>query len=735
MQASDHHILSMQERILSCLELEISALTKVQLIKKLNLEKNQRPVFKNTLKILRDQKKIIQHSNRYTLVKKAHDIFIVEAYLKDQKDQFIFRPINLPEHHELYEKKIKILMTEKTDQHNQSPHFGINLNDQFLVSLISEQKDSAQIQILKKMEHKEKQILCWIENKGKKTMLFPLGRKTSSKFYIANIEAGDRTLKHQEIVLSTPVNGYENGVQKANIIKRFGHQDKIETLHSITFHKYGIPNTFSTETIKETHFISQIECSNRTDLRALPFITIDPEDARDHDDAVWAQSDSSKDNPDGHIIIVAIADVSAYIKPQTALDIEARQRGFSIYLPDRVIPMLPEKLSNELCSLVKEQDRLCLAVRMRFNKSGERIDHTFMRAIIRSHAKLSYEQAQRAYKTPTLLEHRYVLPLFKAYHALKKHRKKRSPLEINSEEKRIYYESNTQTMIFKTIKRLDTHKLIEEFMIQANNAASQSLKKCKMVLYRTHATPSSEKIDALCKFLPFFNLSWSKGQLLTCKRFNELLFKAKKHDIEEIIQEMVLRSQSQAQYQSNNIGHFGLNLNEYVHFTSPIRRYSDLIIHRALILHHRLGTPSECQHIQTSMPDMDLLSETLNQLEKRAVSVERELNDQFISFYLGQKINHIYEGMIINIAHFGIFVRLKEYGCDGFIPIRKLGAHYLHFHPETKTLKGKNTYYYPGQKIKVLIREANAFTRSLIFDIVEKDKQRLDTKPRKKKKS
>ncbi|RYG09771.1 MAG: VacB/RNase II family 3'-5' exoribonuclease, partial [Caulobacteraceae bacterium] len=395
----------------------------------------------------------------------------------------------------------------------------------------------------------------------------------------------------------------------------------------------------------------------------------DPADARDHDDAVFAHRDEDSKNEGGWIVWVAIADVAAYVRPGTALDREAREKGNSTYFPDRVEPMLPEVLSAGLCSLREGENRACLAVRMVFDKEGRKTGHKFVRGLMRSHAKLSYEQAQAAIDgqpddaTGPIME-AILYPLWNAYHAMLKGRLKRSPLQIESAERRIHMTNGEITSIEKRTS-LEAHRLIEEMMIQANVCAAETLEQKKTpLLYRIHDAPSQEKLFNLGDFLQTIGKPWTKGEPAMTKRFNKLLDETRDGEHAEVVNEVVLRSQMQAIYSAENVGHFGLNLDRYAHFTSPIRRYSDLIVHRGLIRALNLGKDGLTDREIAELP---AIAEHVVMTERRSMAAERDAMDRYIAAFLQDRVGGAFPGRITGVTRFGLFVRLDETGADGLV--------------------------------------------------------------------
>ena len=502
-----------------------------------------------------------------------------------------------------------------------------------------------------------------------------------------------------------------------------GREDDPRAASLIAIHAHGIPTGFPEAAEIEAEAAREPVLVGREDLRALPLITIDPPDARDHDDAVYAEPDADPANPGGWVVWVAIADVAAYVRPGSALDRTAREKGNSVYFPDRVEPMLPERLSAGLCSLRAGENRACLAVRMVFDASGRKTGHRFVRGLMRSAAKLSYEQAQAAIEgspddvTGPLLEP-VLKPLYAAYDRLLSARRARSPLAIESPERRIVMDSEGRIAAIRRRAVLPAHQLIEEMMIQANVSAAQTLEARRTpLIYRVHDTPSQEKVHALADFLATLGLPWSKGEAPRTDRLNRLLEETRESPNAAIINEVVLRSQMQAIYDTDNIGHFGLNLDRYAHFTSPIRRYADLIVHRGLIRALGLG--------EDGLTDRDIAqlkgtAEMITAAERRAMAAERDAIDRYVAAFLADRVGATFTGRISGVTRFGLFIRLDETGADGLIPISRLGGEFF-IHDETAhALVGERSgAHWPlGLPVEVRLVEATPVTGGLLFDML-----------------
>ena len=513
------------------------------------------------------------------------------------------------------------------------------------------------------------------------------------------------------------------GLQRARIVERLGDPSAPRAVSLIAIHQHGIPDHFPDDVIAEADGAKPIGLKGREDLREIPLITIDPSDARDHDDACYAQADTDPKNPGGHIVWVAIADVAAYVTPDSALDREARNRGNSSYFPDRVVPMLPDRLSGDLCSLHEGVPRPCVAVQMVLDVHGQKLRHSFVRGLMRSPASLHYDEVQAAIdgdpndKTAPLLE-AVLKPLYDAYFALVEARKARQPLELDLPERKVELGEDGTVSSVQFRDRLDAHKMIEEFMVLANVAAAETLTAKKSpLLFRVHEEPSPEKLDSLRETAQAAGFNLAKGQVLKTAHLNRLLNDAAGTDEAELINISTLRSMSQAYYSPSNFGHFGLALLQYAHFTSPIRRYSDLIVHRALISAHGWG---EDGLTQDDIERLEATAAHISDTERRSMMAERDTNDRYLASFLSERVGNEFTGRISGIARFGAFVKLDETGADGLIPIRTLGREYFHFDADKGTLMGADTGLTIGigQRATVRLTEAAPVTGGIGLELL-----------------
>lgn len=513
------------------------------------------------------------------------------------------------------------------------------------------------------------------------------------------------------------------GLPRGRIIGVVGSVATEKAISMIAIYAHGIPHIFPPSVMKAAEEAEPVTLAHREDWRRLPLVTIDPHDAKDHDDAVHAEMDESPENPGGVIVTVAIADVSWYIRSGSELDREALKRGNSVYFPDRVVPMLPERISNDLCSLREGEDRPALAVRMVFSREGRKASHTFHRIMMKSAAKLSYQQAQSAIdgapddKTGPLLEP-VLKPLWEAYRIMTVGRNRRQPLELDMPERKILLKPDGTVDRVVVPPRLDSHKLIEEMMIQANVAAAETLEQKRQALvYRVHDAPSLAKQEVLREFLATLSIPMAKGGGMRSNSFNGILAKAEGTPHQTMVNEMVLRSQSQAVYSPDNIGHFGLNLMKYAHFTSPIRRYADLIVHRALVGALHLGPGGLTAEEEGQLDD---IAAEISTFERRAMAAERETVDRLIAHHLAGRINEEFEGRVSGVTKSGLFVTLPAYGADGFIPISTLGTDYFIYDEAHQALVGERTGlgFRLGDTVQVRLVEAVPLAGALRFEIL-----------------
>lgn len=572
---------------------------------------------------------------------------------------------------------------------------------------------------------------------GRNMRIVPVDRKTRHDLEVR--PGDDMDARDGELVSVELVSDSGRGLKTARVRERLGALEDQRNISLIAISQHDIPDRFSDDVMAAAAALKAITPAGRTDIRNIPLITIDPPDARDHDDAVWAEADG-----DGCRVIVAIADVSWYVRPGSELDKEARIRGNSTYFPDRVVPMLPERISNDLCSLREGEDRPALAVTMVFDKSGHKTSHSFDRVLMRSAAKLSYHEAQAAIdgtgddKANMLLDS-VLKPLWAAYDIAARGQHNREPLELNLPERKIVLAEDGTIDRVVSPERLDAHKLIEEFMIQANVCAAESLEaKRTPLIYRLHDAPSQEKLRILHEFLQTIGIKLTKGQVMKPGAFNKILAQVRGKDVEHLVNEVVLRTQAQAVYEAENRGHFGLNLRRYAHFTSPIRRYADLIVHRGLVSAFDLGegglSPFDIENLNET-------SELISTAERRSMAAERQTVDRLMAAWLADQVGGIFRGRIAGVARAGLFVKLNESGADGFVPISSLNGDYFIHDEAAQALVGERTgeTFRLGDTADVRLLEVTPLAGGLRFELLsdgrkgKPPKRKPNKKPMRKK--
>ena len=566
---------------------------------------------------------------------------------------------------------------------------------------------------MKKLARSEEQILGVVHEEGGRLYLQGVEKRDRHSYPISErngAEPGDLVLANKA---GKPPRIF------AHVTERLGDPFAPRSFSLIAIHRHGIPNVFSEDLLAEAERVSKQPLGDREDLRHLPIVAIDPADARDHDDAVWAAPDDDPKNEGGWKAVIAIADVSFYVRPGSELDREARKRGNSVYFPDRVVPMLPEILSAEVCSLKEGEDRAALACHLQVGKHGELRSWRFSRAVVSIAANIAYEDAQAA--IDGTIEHPLtetaLRPLWACWRALYKAREKREPLDLDLPERRIVLDEMGRILSVAPRERLDAHKLIEEYMIAANVAAAKALEAKKApVMYRIHEPPAREKLVALKEYLKTFDMEFALGQVIKPATFNRILEQVGEADFRDEVMQQVLRSQTQAYYGPQNAGHFGLSLGSYAHFTSPIRRYADLVVHRSLVDAYKLGpgglTPEEAG-------SMERIGESISTLERRAMEAERETVDRYVAAYLSAHVGEVLEARITGVQNFGFFATIEGIGGDGIVPVRDLGTEYFRYDEASQRLIGDDTgtSFALGQRLPLRLAEANPISGALRFEL------------------
>ena len=499
----------------------------------------------------------------------------------------------------------------------------------------------------------------------------------------------------------------------------------------IEIHARGIPTEFSAAALAAAAAATPVPADGRTDLRALPLVTIDGSDARDFDDAVWAAPDDDPDNPGGWRIVVAIADVAWYVRPGTALDISARERGNSVYFPDRVVPMLPEALSNGLCSLVPGEDRGCVAADIRIDAEGGLLDHAFRRAVMCSAARLTYEQVDAAQRGEGLaglpVPEDLIASLYGAFGAFLKAREARGALDLDVPGFRVALDGDGNVREIVPEVRLDSHCLIEEFMIAANVAAAETLDSLRApCMYRVHDQPSKGKLEELARMVRPLGIGVAR-QVRRPHVFRHILDRVAGTPAAPLVNMAILRSQSQAEYGPRNIGHFGLGLRRYAHFTSPIRRYADLVVHRSLL--GALGLEDEPE-ASGSVSRLEDLGRHLSMTERRAADAERGVADRYAAMHMEGQGPAEFAAVVSGVHRAGLFVTLERTGASGFVPMSMLGDERFDM-VEGEGLVGRRTgaVHAVGDRIAVRLEEANGLTGSVVFSVSDGRRRKRKTGP------
>ena len=591
----------------------------------------------------------------------------------------------------------------------------LGLNDRILAR--TEERGQGHVaHPMKKLARAAELVLGVVRQEGDRFWLTPVEKKERRELPISDL--GDA--RPGDLVLCEP-SGRPPRVS-ARVDAVLGDPFAPRSFSLIAIHKHGIRDRFKEEAIAEAKRVAKQPLGDdREDLTHLPIVAIDPADARDHDDAIWAKK---RDDGDGWDAIVAIADVSFYVRPGSELDKEARARGNSVYFPDRVVPMLPEELSADICSLKEGQARAAMACHLHVGRDGQLKSWKFTRAKICVAANIAYEDAQAAIDgTPGLVDPQVVetalKPLWDCWRALLAARNKRGPLELDLPERRVMLDEKGRILSVAARERLDAHRLVEDYMIAANVAAARALEAKKApVMYRVHEAPGREKLVALKDYLATFDLEFALGQVIRPSIFNAIIERFGDREGRQEIMEQLLRTQMQARYSPERLGHFGLALATYAHFTSPIRRYADLVVHRALTRWHGLGGGGLTDHEAEAM---EVTGELISMLERRAMEAERDTVDRYVAAFLADQVGQIVRCRITGVQPFGFFATVDELGGDGLVLAADLGKEYFRYDEKARTLVGEESgeTYRVGQRLELRLAEANPVSGGLRFELPE----------------
>jgi ribonuclease R len=678
-------------------------------------------------------KRMLKELSEEGLVEKQHKkliqpgelpkVFTADIIARDPDGLMIAEPADWNSQSE--EKPPRVLILDSTEERKKSRQPQAGMGDRVLLRLQEGREGTMRLaNVIRRIERPVTRILGIYRERNDGGFIEPIERN-KRELLIPLPDKGDA--QHGDLVSVMPRRSGRYGPTIGKVLGVVGEAASEKAISMIAIHANDIPFEFPESVLREAQEAEAppepSKTTKREDWRAVPLVTIDPPDAKDHDDAVFAEPDDAPDNEGGMIVTVAIADVSWHVRPGSAMDKEALKRGNSVYFPDRVVPMLPERISNDLCSLREGEDRPALAVRLIFNKAGKKIRHSFHRIMMRSHARLSYQQAQTAIDgnpdevTEPLLEP-ILKPLWHAYEIALRSRNSRSPLELDVPERKVILNNEGRVDRIHVPERLDAHKLIEEFMIQANVAAAETLEaKRSPVMYRIHDTPSLAKLESLREFLKSIEIDLPKAGNLRPSHFNSILGRVKGTEHDLLVNEVMLRSQSQAEYSPANIGHFGLNLHKYAHFTSPIRRYADLIVHRALVSALNLGKGGLPHDADEKLTD---IAEQISKAERRAMAAERQTIDRLIAIWLSEHVGARFSGRVSGVIKSGLFVKLDDTGADGYIPAATLGNDFYVYEEANHRLTGRATgeSYRLGDPVQVKLVEALPFAGALRFEML-----------------
>ena len=723
-QMQDAEGLPSKEAILEFIRSEPADTGKREIARAFGIKGGARIALKRLLREMEDEGLLGRKGKALNKPGTLPPVVVAEITLRDRDGDLLATPVEWDEKNFGRAPRIHVFLPKRPKPGLKIPGYW----DRVLLRVEQDRAGDYAARIIKVLDKSDQQVLgVFRAGKDGGGRIVPVDKKAQGRELA--IRPGDENgAKDGDLVSVVPAARSRFGLEQARVKERLGSVKSEKAISLIAIYAHNIPNEFSAAVLAEAENVQPATMAGREDWRSLPLITIDPADAKDHDDAVHAAQDDNPENKGGFIVTVAIADVAAYVRPGSALDREAVTRGNSVYFPDRVVPMLPERISNNLCSLRPLEDRPALAVRMILNADGKKISHSFHRVMMRSAAKLAYPQAQAAIEgltddvTAPLLEP-VLKPLWEAYHAARRARDIRQPLDLDLPERKIILRPDGTVDRVIVPERLDAHRLIEEFMILANVAAAETLEKHRSaLLYRVHDEPSTEKMRVLSEVLASIGIKIGSQGALTPELFNRILAKVEGSEHQLFVNEIVLRSQAQAQYAAENLGHFGLNLRRYAHFTSPIRRYADLIVHRALIRALKLGPDGLPDAV---LPDLPEIAAKISAAERRAMAAERETIDRLIAHHLVDKIGASFEGKVAGVTKSGLFVKLNDTGADGFVPASTIGADFYRYDEPTHALIGERTgeTFRLGDPVTVKLVEAAPIAGALRFEILSEGRK------------
>jgi ribonuclease R len=698
-----------QAAILAYLQDSPKPVNKRDLAHALHVKGDDRVILKDLLRSMEEQGLILKHPGQeYSVPKGLPTVAILEITGISIDGDIIARPTEWVEASQGPTPRIEVNPETK----GQTGAVG----DRILARMRRVSDTFYRADVIRRLDSPQGHILGLVRRQKNSFILQPTNKRAKFDFDLPQADLNGATDGDLAVGEIQPGRGLTR--KKVRVIEVIGRENDPKAISLIALYEAGIKPEFPQDVLDETANMDVPDLKGREDLRSIPLVTIDGADARDFDDAVYAEEDGA-----GFHLLVAIADVAYYVRPNTALNREAYRRGNSTYFPDRVVPMLPEKLSNDLCSLRPRENRACLAMHMWIDGNGQMTRHKIVRGLMRSEARLTYQQVQAAKNgnpddmTGPLME-RVINPLYAAYALLWQAREKRGALDLDLPERQILIDGNNRMTGVTIRERLDSHKLIEEFMILANVAAAEALEKRKApCVYRVHERPDPAKLDSMRDFIATFGLVLAKGESIKPSQINQILHQAEKLPYSHLISQVILRSQSQARYHTENDGHFGLALRRYAHFTSPIRRYADLLVHRSLVRAYDLGPGGLDQGDEAQLEQM---AEHISDTERTSMEAERNAVDRFTAAYLSEKIGAQFTGRISGVTRFGLFVNLDESGADGLIPIRSLPNDFYVHDEKNHALIGERSgrVYRMGARLTVSLVEADPLTGSTILAVV-----------------
>ena len=705
-----------RDELLAFIRESATPVGKREIARAYGLKGDQRIELKELLRELRDSGEIAaDRAKTFKDPQALTDIAVLEIVTVDNDGHLLAVPRKHDEEADGPAPRIEIV--PQAPRGGPAPAVG----DRVLASLKRRGKATYEARIIRRLGTGARRILGLYEEppgRGGLGLVTPTDRKLRQSF---DVRAADRAGARPGDIVWVEATGTALS-RRARVLEVVGAMSDPRTVSLISIAANDIPVEFPAAALEEAERSGAAPLGQRLDLRDTPLVTIDGEDARDFDDAVFAEPDP--DHHGGWRILVAIADVAWYVRPDRPLDRAAYRRGTSVYFPDRVVPMLPEALSNHWCSLVPRQDRPVLVAEMWIDESGSLKRHRFHRAMIRSVARLTYARIQRAQDgwpdaeiAPLMND--VVRPLYAAFRVLLAARDKRGALDLDLPERKVTLGEDGRIAEIGTRERLDSHRLIEEFMVLANVAAAQALEqRHQPCLYRVHDQPDAAKIEGLREFLGTLGVGLPAGPRVRPGDLNRVLHQVADKPVARLVNETMLRSQSQAVYSPDNLGHFGLALARYAHFTSPIRRYPDLVVHRALI--------SACGLGDGGLPDADKgrfheFGEHLSMCERRAVAAERGAMDRYVAAFMAGHVGAIFPGRVTSVTRFGLFAELDATGADGLVPVRSLGQEFFRHDEGRQMLVGERTgeTFGLGDRLRLKLVEADVATGGLLFEIVD----------------